>query len=119
MDITPIRRAGADRVAEALDGDFFHALCEPARIAILRRLIAIGRADVGAIAAGFDQDRSVISRHLAVLRDAGLVYAEPAGRRIFYDIDGPAVLARLRELTDRLAAVVPTCCPGPRAEACR
>lgn len=113
MDATTLRRDAACEVSRSLDAALFRALCEPVRIAILTRLIRIGRADVASIAAPFEQDRSVISRHLRILRDAGVVFADQTGRHVYYDIDGPSVLARLRDITDRMAALVPTCCPGP------
>ena len=115
MDTTTLRREAACEISRALDTDFFRALCEPMRLRIVARLVQIGRADVAAIAAGFDQDRSVISRHLSALKAAGVVFAEASGRQVFYDIDGPCVVARLRDLTDRMAALTPTCCPGPSA----
>lgn len=68
---------------------------------------------MASIAAPFDQDRSVISRHLQILKDAGVVFADQVGRHVYYDIDGPSVLAKLRDITDRMASLVPTCCPGP------
>ena len=113
MDATTLRRNAASEVSRSLDTAFFRALCEPVRIEILTRLIQIGRADVASIAAPFDQDRSVISRHLQIMRDAGVVFADQAGRHVYYDIDGPSVLAKLRDITDRMASLVPTCCPGP------
>ena len=113
MDTTTLRREAACRFSGALDTAFLRALCEPVRADILTRMIQIGRADVATIAAPFDQDRSVISRHLQILRDAGVVFADQDGRHVYYEIDGPAVLARLRSLTLEIGALVATCCPGP------
>jgi DNA-binding transcriptional ArsR family regulator len=96
-----------------LDADFFRALCEPPRLEVLRRLIEIGRADIATVAELLPQDRSVVSRHLQVLERAGIVRATREGRNVFYEIDGPAVLAKFRELLAFTERLVPLCCPGP------
>lgn len=106
------RRRAAESCLAVLDTAFFRALCEPARIAVLRRLIEIGRADIGTIAAGLKQDRSVVSRHLKVLADAGIVLCTRKGRTVLCEIDGPAILRRFSALTAAIAPLVPLCCPG-------
>jgi DNA-binding transcriptional ArsR family regulator len=50
----------------------FAALSDPTRRAILARL-ALGEATVGELAAPFDKSLPAISKHLKVLREAGLV----------------------------------------------
>jgi DNA-binding transcriptional ArsR family regulator len=77
------------------DTGFFKALCEPSRIAVLRELILLGRADVATIAARLPQDRSVIARHLQQLAAAQIVRSEKLGRRVIYQIDVKAVATRL------------------------
>ena len=110
--MTDPRQAAAQSAAEVLDADFFRALCEPVRIELLRRLIAAGRADIAAISEALPQDRSVISRHLQVLRRAGIVTADRDGRHVYYQLNGPAVVAKLEAITDTLRRIVPDCCPG-------
>lgn len=109
------RQKAAEQCLAALDTDLMSALCEPARGEILRRLIVKGRCDVGSIAAGMPQDRSVVSRHLQVLERAGVVSASKEGRSVYYEIEGPAVLTRLEALVNAFRALVPSCCPGARA----
>ena len=89
------RQEAARRCVAVFDTGFFKALCEPARIAVLRELILLGRADVGAIAARLPQDRSVIARHLQQLATAQIVKAKKEGRPVFYEIDAGAVAERL------------------------
>ena len=108
----PTRQQAAAEASACLEAEFFRALCEPVRIQLLSRLIELGRADVAEIAKGFDQDRSVISRHLRTLRDAGILIAEKDGRHVFYELDGPGVVERLENLTQMMRRVVPFCCPG-------
>jgi ArsR family transcriptional regulator, zinc-responsive transcriptional repressor len=85
----------ARRCVAVFDTGFFKALCEPARIAVLRELILLGRADIGGIAARLPQDRSVVARHLHQLAAAQIVKAEKEGRHVFYEIDAGAVAERL------------------------
>jgi DNA-binding transcriptional ArsR family regulator len=96
---------------DALDGAFLRALAEPARVAILRTLVTMGRADVGTIAAAVPGERSVTTRHLQILKDAGIVRATPQGRHTFYEIDGDSTLEQLERLTALLQALRATCCP--------
>jgi DNA-binding transcriptional ArsR family regulator len=63
--------------------DVFHAIADPTRRAILDQLRA-GPIAVNNIAAGFDQSRPAISKHLRVLRDASLVVEEKKGRKRIY-----------------------------------
>lgn len=112
--MTTRSKAAAD-CASILDGELFRALCEPVRVELVRLLIARGRSDLGALAAELPQDTSVISRHLAVLHRAGLVRREKSGRHVIFELDGPALLARLEAITARLRRAVPFCCPGGEA----
>jgi ArsR family transcriptional regulator, arsenate/arsenite/antimonite-responsive transcriptional repressor len=64
----------------------FRALGDQTRRDILRMLRA-GRRTSGEIAARFDSSWPTISRHLAILRHAGLVVAERKGQEIYYELD--------------------------------
>jgi hypothetical protein len=50
------RQEAARQCVSVFDTGFFKALCEPARIAALRELILLGRADIAAIAERLPQD---------------------------------------------------------------
>lgn len=113
MKSLPLSREEAVEGAIAvLDTTFFSALQEPARIALLRRLMLLGRADIGQIAKGLPQERSVVSRHLQVLQDAGIVRSTKDGRHRYYEVDGPAVLRSLEEITQRIRVISTFCCPA-------
>lgn len=56
----------------------FRALADPTRREILR-LLRGGRRSVGDLASNFSQSRPAISKHLRVLRSAGLVVAHERG----------------------------------------
>lgn len=96
---------------QAIDGPFFAALSEPARVDILRILIVKGRADVSTIASDSPRDRSVTTRHLQVLEAAGLLRSSREGRHTYYEIDGERVLRQLEQLVALFQSIVPLCCP--------
>jgi DNA-binding transcriptional ArsR family regulator len=64
----------------------FRALGDPTRREILR-LLKDGPLSSGEIAGAFSSAWPTISRHLAVLRDAGLVVAERHGQAIRYELN--------------------------------
>lgn len=68
----------------------FKALADPTRRRILE-LLKSGPKTSGEIAAAFPSSWPTISRHLAVLRDAGLILAERDGQHIRYELDTSVV----------------------------
>ena len=76
------------------------ALADPIRRDILRMLKERGLT-AGAIAAAFAVSRPAVSRHLRVLREAGLVRDVPQGRQRLYQLD----LSALTELESFLQAL--------------
>jgi DNA-binding transcriptional ArsR family regulator len=72
--------------------DVFRAISDPTRRAILDRLRA-GPAKAGALAADFHTSRPAVSKHLRVLRGAGLVIDTRIGRERVYTVN-PAPLQR-------------------------
>src|SRR5688572_22842400 len=72
----------------------FRALADPTRRAILARLAA-GPLPVHHVAAAFAATRPAISRHLRVLREAGLVRERRRGRERVYELEpGPVGTVR-------------------------
>ena len=67
------------------DADVFRAIADPTRRKILDRLRR-GPVAVNALAEGFEQSRPAVSKHLRVLRGAGLVAEERSGRERVYRI---------------------------------
>jgi len=69
----------------------FEAVADPTRRGILDLLRRRDTMTAGEIAAAFPGiSRPAVSRHLRVLRDAGLVHAQEAGREWHYRLDpGP------------------------------
>ncbi|MDN7491306.1 MULTISPECIES: ArsR/SmtB family transcription factor [Burkholderia] len=64
--------------------DLFAALGEPTRRAIFQRLSHEGEQTVGRLTAHAGVSQPAVSKHLAVLRQAGLVEGRPEGRETYY-----------------------------------
>lgn len=82
MSSEPTRAGSTADAAERV----FSALADPTRRAILERL-AESPLPVHDVAASFPWSRPAISRHLRVLREAGLVHEERRGRERVYAVD--------------------------------
>jgi DNA-binding transcriptional ArsR family regulator len=78
------------------------AIAEPRRRAILE-LVASEELAAGAIAAHFDVNRTTISQHLTVLKDAGLIVERRDGTRRLYRAR-PEGLDGLRQLLEGMWA---------------
>lgn len=76
----------------------FKALSDPTRRALFERLCRDGEQTVGGLTSGAGVSQPVVSKHLAVLRQAGLVRDRPAGRQTHYSAD-PRALMPLRDWT--------------------
>ena len=73
------------------------ALGHPARVQILRLLIARNACVCGDIVEELPLAQSTVSQHLKVLKEAGLIRGEVDGPRVCYCIE-PDTLARLKVL---------------------
>jgi DNA-binding transcriptional ArsR family regulator len=65
----------------------FAALADPSRRFVLERLAARGTASQSELAGELPVTRQAVAKHLATLRDAGLVRAERHGRETRYELD--------------------------------
>jgi len=80
------------------------ALADPTRRRIVE-LLAEEERSAGEIASHFPTSRPGVSRHLRVLRDAGLVHVREQGQRRLYSLE-PEPLAELQAwLENRLDAL--------------
>jgi DNA-binding transcriptional ArsR family regulator len=73
-------------VAQGAEGDPFEALGDPNRREILR-LLSDGDKPVAQIAAAMPISRPAVSRHLRLLKDAGLVAERAEGTRRIYHLE--------------------------------
>ncbi len=92
----------------------FHGFGDPSRIAILRHL-TLGEHRVVDLTAHLGLAQSTVSKHLACLRDCGLVSSRPEGRASVYSLNHPEALMdlwsaaeRLLELTGDAVALCPS-----------
>ena len=110
---TPIAPCGAccEAIGEVLEARLFKALCDPTRLTILADLAqAPGPRSVGQIAAGLPVDISVVSRHLALLKEAGVLAAERRGKAVYYGVRYDGLADTFRAIAGALEA----CCPTGR-----
>jgi len=66
--------------------DVFRALSDPTRREILD-LLRSGPRSSGEIADKFHTSWATVSRHLSVLKDAGLILAERDGQHVVYELN--------------------------------
>ncbi|KDE97019.1 ArsR family transcriptional regulator [Mycolicibacterium aromaticivorans JS19b1 = JCM 16368] len=105
--------AEIQRVELAPAAALFRSLGDPTRLAIVRRLAA-GPARVVELVQAVGLAQSTVSKHLACLRECGLVDSEPVGRASLFRLTQPALIDVLAsaqtvlEATGEAVAVCPT-----------
>lgn len=82
----------------------FHGFSDPSRIAILQHL-SLGEHRVVDLTAHLGLAQSTVSKHLACLRDCGLVNARPEGRATFYALNHAEALMDMWAAAERLLAL--------------
>lgn len=94
-------------------GCLFHGFSDPSRLAILRHL-SLGEHRVVDLTAHLGLAQSTVSKHLACLKDCGLVSSRPQGRASVFSlnhsdaiIDLLSAAERLLELTGDAVALCP------------
>ena len=101
-------RRCCQRLQKTIPPGFFRALSDPTRLALLVQLAGCRRAcTVGELAGCCPVDVSVVSRHLAILRDTGLLEATRRGKEVHYRVRYDTVTDTLRAVAD----AVEQCCP--------
>jgi ArsR family transcriptional regulator len=94
VEATPVESLEAQAQA-------FKALGEPTRLRILAHLQA-GESCACEVQAALDLPANLLSHHLKVLREAGLVHGTRRGRRVDYRIE-PTALALLASVLTAVA----------------
>lgn len=62
----------------------FHALSDPTRRGLLEHLMREGEANVASLTRVAGVSQPAVSKHLAILKDAGLVSGKAEGRQVQY-----------------------------------
>ena len=106
--------APSGSVALAPAALLFHGFSDPSRLTILRHL-ALGEHRVVELTDHLGLAQSTVSKHLACLKDCGLVVSRPQGRASVFSLAHPEALLdlltaaeRLLELTGDAVALCPT-----------
>ncbi|HTF55736.1 MAG TPA: metalloregulator ArsR/SmtB family transcription factor [Planctomycetota bacterium] len=77
----------------------FRALANPARLEVFFHLVRAGERPAGRIARAVRMPAPTLSRHLAILREAGLVRCRRERRNVYCSVRGDAVTRLVRILT--------------------
>jgi ArsR family transcriptional regulator len=103
------KNACCKQLERLLPQNAFKALTDPTRVRILAALASGGREHRVSEAARYcSVDLSVVSRHLQILKNAGILVAEKRGKEVFYKVRTEELVTLLRQLADSLEA----CCPS-------
>lgn len=70
--------------------EVFKALSHPSRLAIIDMLCS-GERCVCEMNENIDADMSTVSRHLSVLKNAGILSSEKRGNQVFYKLELPCI----------------------------
>ena len=92
----------------------FHGFSDPSRLAIVRHLAA-GEHRVVDLTEHLGLAQSTVSKHLACLRDCGLVTSRPQGRASMWSLNHTDTVMELLSAAERLLALTGdavTLCPS-------
>ena len=96
---------------EQLRPELFRALCDPNRLTLVARFASANRPlTVTEAGTCCGVHISGVSRHLAMLREAGVLQATKQGREVRYELDCAALASALRQLADALEKCRAVCC---------
>lgn len=79
-----------------MHANIFRALAHPKRIKIIELLEKQGKTCVCEIAAQIQTDQPSVSKHLSILKNAGIIESEKRGLRVECWLKTPAVLDLLK-----------------------
>ena len=103
MTIYPIRDEPSGFEDRGAYAALFHALAEPTRLALLEHL-ATGEHRVRDLVDHMHLAQSTVSKHLACLRDCGLVVSRPQGRASMFSLTSAPELLGVLDAAERLLA---------------
>jgi DNA-binding transcriptional ArsR family regulator len=92
----------SERSPETANDRLFRSLADPTRRAIFEHLCREGEQTVVALTRQAGVSQPVVSKHLALLKQAGLVHDRPAGRQTHYSAK-PKALTPLVDWTHQMA----------------
>ena len=86
-----------DLMVFKIKADFLKALSHPIRLQVIEYLKR-GEASVGKIVQALGVEQSNLSRHLATLRELGILHARQEKTTVFYSINDPDIFKVLRPI---------------------
>jgi len=96
-------------LSQMISPKLFKALGDPSRVRLLVKLAEAGApCTVSDLAKGSKVDISVVSRHLSVLRESGIINCEKQGKEVFCTVRTDWLTKVLRDL----AGALEVCCPA-------
>ena len=106
MAMTEVTGDVAARESEAMvvAACLFHGFSDPSRLAILQHL-ALGEHRVVDLTGHLGLAQSTVSKHLACLRDCGLVESRPQGRASVFSLSHPEATLALLASAEQLLAL--------------
>ena len=90
-----------DDLAYKIKADFLKALSHPLRLQIIE-FLKNGEKNVGSIIKALGIPQSSLSRHLTILREAGVLKSRQQGTVIYYDIEDHDIFHVLRPIAEML-----------------
>ena len=105
-------RNSCEDLSGLLSPAFFKALGDPNRLAILVFLArCCEEKTVSEVSECCSVDLSVVSRHLAILREAGVLRARRHGKQLYHSVRFDHLARMLRDIADAIEG----CCTPPAA----
>ena len=90
-----------ERSAAVAAACLFRGMGDPSRVAILRHLL-LGEHNVAELTAHLGLAQSTVSKHLACLRDCGLVESSPVGRSSVFSLTHPQAVLQVFAAAEEL-----------------
>ena len=113
--------AASEATALTAAACLFHGFSDPSRLAIVQHL-ALGEHRVVDLTQHLGLAQSTVSKHLACLKDCGLVDSRPVGRASMWSLNHAVTVMELLAAAERLLALTGDAvaiCPNFGADATR
>ena len=90
-----------EEIVFKLKADFLKALAHPLRLAMIEQL-KNGEKSVGQLVSALNVEQSGISKHLAILRQVGILHSRQDKATVYYAVRDADIFNVLRPITDIL-----------------
>jgi ArsR family transcriptional regulator len=90
-----------DDIVFKIKSDFLKALAHPVRLHVIEYL-KDGEASVGRLVEALGVEQSSLSRHLAILRDMGILESRQEKKNVYYNVHDHDIFKVLRPIAELL-----------------